>query len=370
MNFDYSDEQKALAGEARKLLDDRCDSSALRAVMAAAEPYDRALWTAIGELGWLGALVPEVHGGLGLSRVDVCALAEELGRALAPVPFASTVYFLTEALLLAGSAEQQARLLPLIAEGLMIGALATVEQPGALISAAVAARVSDGRLSGTKLPVVDGDCADCAVVLAWENEALSLFLVNLHADGVKRTSLASLDPSRGIARLDFDAAPVERLGQPGQGRALLETLLDRAAVYFAFEQIGGADRCLEMARDYARERIAFGRPVGANQAIKHKLADVYARNQLARSNAYYGAWALAADVPELPLAAATARVAASDAYWVAAKENIQTHGGIGFTWELDAQLFYRRAKHLALVAGAPRLWKQRLAQHLITRRSA
>ena len=151
---------------------------------------------------------------------------------------------------------------------------------------------------------------------------------------------------------------------------MLKSIQERGAILLAFEQLGGADRCLEMARDYALERYAFGRPIGSYQAIKHKLADVFVKNEVARANAYYGAWALSTDAPELPVAAAAARVAGSAAYWMAAKEMIQTYGGIGVTWEADCHFFYRRARHLGLVIGAPRDWKRRLADSLEARVNA
>jgi alkylation response protein AidB-like acyl-CoA dehydrogenase len=156
----------------------------------------------------------------------------------------------------------------------------------------------------------------------------------------------------------------QRLGAAGEGFVLIEKLFDRAAVLLAFEQCGGADKCLEMAKAYALERYAFGRVIASYQAIKHKLADMYVKNELARSNAYYGAWALNTNAPEMPVAASAARIAASEAFWFASKENIQTHGGIGFTWEMDCHLYYRRSRQLSLVAGAPRVWKERLVSHL------
>src|SRR6202034_675401 len=161
--------------------------------------------------------------------------------------------------------------------------------------------------------------------------------------------------------------PAERLGEAGEGLSLAEALLERAAVLLAFEQLGGADRALEMAKGYALERYAFGRPIGGYQAIKHKLADMYVKNELARSNAYYGAWALASDAAELPLAAAAARVAATEAFHLASKENIQTHGGMGFTWEVDCHLYYRRSKHLALTLGSAPWWQDRLITELEAR---
>ena len=371
MNFDYTDDQKSLKDEARRFLADRSPLSIARGVLDNPEKsYDQGLWKAVAEQGWCGAAIPEEYGGLGIGYIELCALAEELGRALAPIPFASTVYSLAEALLLAGSEAQKQARLPAIAAGELIGAMALSEGPGRLAEGAVMARVSGGRLSGVKLPVVDGDVADVALVLAVEGGATGLFLVDLAAPGVARETVSTLDPTRSAARIVFTDAACERLGEPGQGFQLLEKIQDRAAVLLAFEQLGGADRCLEMARDYALERYAFGRPIGSYQAIKHKLADVFVKNEAARANAYYGAWALNADGPELPIAAAAARISACEAYWLAAKENIQTHGGIGFTWEADCHLFYRRSRHLAVVAGAPRAWKARLVERLERRHAA
>jgi alkylation response protein AidB-like acyl-CoA dehydrogenase len=188
-------------------------------------------------------------------------------------------------------------------------------------------------------------------------------------DGVARRELQTLDPSRDHARLDFDATTAESLPAT-EGWATVQRLMDRAAILFAFEQVGGADMSLQMARNYALERYAFGRPIGSFQAIKHKLADMYVALELARSNAYYGAWALATDAADLPMAAATARVSATEAFHLASKENIQTHGGIGFTWAVDCHLFYRRSKQLALNLGGAPFWKNRLVDLLETRNAA
>ena len=287
---------------------------------------------------------------------DARAIAEELGRVVAPIPFASTVYFVAEARMLAGSEAQKQAWLPKIAAGEVIGAFATSERPGAPTEASIQAQVQNGRLTGTKLPVTDGDIATLSVVLAKDGGRLGLYLVDLTGQGVARETLQTLDPTRGVAKLTFNGASAERLGEAGEGHALAEAVLSRAAVLLAF------DRALEMAKDYALNRYAFGRPIGSYQAIKHKLADMYVKNELARSNAYYGAWALDTGASELPLAAAAARVSACDAYWYAAKENLQTHGGIGYTWEMDCHLFYRRAQQLGLVAGAAKAWKERRPQ--------
>ena len=230
--------------------------------------------------------------------------------------------------------------------------------------------VTDGKLTGVKIPVTDGAIAHVGLVLARENGKPGLFLVDLTDASVTRETLKTLDPTRDAARLTFANTPVRRLGEAGEGVALVEQVLDRAAILLAFEQCGGADRCLEFAKDYAMERYAFGRVIASYQAIKHKLADMYVKNELARSNAYYGAWALNTNAPEMPIAASAARIAASEAFWYASKENIQTHGGIGFTWEMDCHLFYRRSRQLSLVAGAPRVWKERLVSHLERRNAA
>ncbi len=365
MNFDYTDDQKALKDEARKFLAACSPLTVVRGVLEnPGQGHDPNLWARLIEQGWCGAAIPEAYGGLGMGYVELCALAEELGRAVSPVPFASSIYLFAEALLLAGSEEQKTELLPLVAAGELLGTLAVSEGPGVLTEATVAARVTGGKLTGVKVPVTDGVAADRAVVLAHGTSGLSLFLVDLAGPGVMREMVATIDPTRGAARITFAGAPAELLGADGEGLELLSRIQDRAAILIAFEQLGGADRALEMARDYALERYAFGRQIASFQAIKHKLADVFVKNEVARANAYYGAWALSCDAPELPLAAAAARVAASAAYWLASKENIQTHGGIGFTWEADCHLFFRRARHLALVLGASRDWKRRLADRL------
>jgi alkylation response protein AidB-like acyl-CoA dehydrogenase len=365
VNFDYTDDQKALKEEARRFLSAASPLSVARAVLEnPADGFDKALWARICEQGWCGATIPEAYGGLGLGYVELCALAEELGRAVAPVPFASSVYLFAEAVLLAGSEAQKAALLPLVASGALVGTLAVSEGPGVLTAERINARVVDGKLSGEKLPVADGMAAHKAVVLAQGEDGLGLFVVDLTGAGVTRQCVSTIDPTRGSARISFNRASVDPLGKAGAGPDLLARIHERGAILLAFEQLGGADKCLEMARDYALERYAFGRPIGSYQAIKHKLADVFVKNEVARANAYYGAWALSTNAPKLPLAAAAARVAASAAYWHASKEMIQTHGGIGVTWEADCHFYFRRARHLGLVIGAPREWKRRLADAL------
>jgi alkylation response protein AidB-like acyl-CoA dehydrogenase len=371
VNFDFSDDQKSLRDEARRFLSEKAGAKVTRRVLDDAKlSHDEGLWRAVAEMGWIGAAIPEEYGGTGLGRLELCVLAEELGRAVAPIPFSSTVYFFAEALMLAGSEAQKKALLPKIAAGEVIGCFALSEGPGAPTAQSIQARFDGATLTGAKIPVTDGDCATHAIVVAKEGAGVSLAMVDLNQSGVKRTTLKTLDPTRGHAKLEFKNVKAERIGAAGQGWELAEAILDRAAVLIAFEQVGGSQACLDMATDYAKSRYAFSRPIGSFQAIKHKLADMYVAIEVARSNAYYGAWALSTEAAELPFAAAASRAAASDAYYLCAKENIQTHGGMGFTWEVDCHLFYRRAKLLALQAGAPAVWKEKLVKRLEQRNAA
>jgi acyl-CoA dehydrogenase len=364
MNFDFSDDLKALREEARKFLRDKCPPGLTRRLLESGEPYDATLWREIGALGWVGASIPEEYGGVGLGHLAVCVLAEELGRAVAPVPFGSSVYFAAESILCFGTPAQKKEWLPKLASGEIVGTLALAERLGAVDPAKLQARAAGGRVSGAKIAVPDGMSADIVVVAtAASDSAPALHIVEPGVAGVRRELVDSFDPSRPQARMTFDNAAADPL--PGaKGSSAVRRLMDRAAVMMAFEQVGGAQAALEMARDYALNRYAFGRPIGSFQAIKHKLADVYVAVELARSNAYYGAWALHTDAAALPLAAAVARVAASDAGWLAAKENIQTHGGMGYTWDGDCHLIYRRAKGLGVALGGAREWKRRMISEL------
>ncbi|MBV8976438.1 MAG: acyl-CoA/acyl-ACP dehydrogenase [Alphaproteobacteria bacterium] len=369
MNFDFSEEQKQIKDQARKFLSEKCSTKTVRALYNGAGGSDAALWRQIAEMGWMGTAIPEEFGGLGLGYLELCVVAEELGRALAPVPFSSTVYLFAEALIAAGSDEQKKRLLPKVASGELIGTFARAEGPGAVLPKTIRATLKGGKLSGTKTAVTDGMEADFAVVLARGSDdagerGLQLALVDLKAKGVERRAIGSLDPSRPAADIAFEGANAEALGKLGEGWQNAERVLQHAAVLTAFEQVGGADVCLAMAKDYAMQRYAFGRPIASFQAIKHKLADMYVNNELARSNAYYGAWALSTGARELPLAAAAARVSATQAFDYAAKENIQTHGGIGFTWEADCHFYYKRSRQLGLALGPQRAWKDKLVGEL------
>ncbi|MEE2877409.1 MAG: acyl-CoA dehydrogenase family protein [Pseudomonadota bacterium] len=371
MNFDFSEDQKFLAGEARKFLSAQCTTAHVREVLDNEDKsHHEGVWKQVVEMGWLGTAIPEEFGGLGLGMLELCVIAEEMGRALAPVPFASTAYFFAEALKLAGSDAQKSDVLPKVVSGEVVGCYAASEGPGNPDASKLKTTFDGSKVSGTKVPVTDGDVATHAIVLCKEGSGASFVLVDLNGPGVSRKSVSTLEPTRSHAEIVFEGAPGQRIGEAGAGADLNAQLLDRAAVLIGFEQLGGADRCLEMATEYAKERYAFGRPIGGNQAIKHKLAEMYVKNQVARSNCYYGAWALSTDASELPEAAAASRLAASEAFWFASKENIQTHGGMGFTWEVDCHLFYRRAKLLAVQAGAPKVWKEKLVSALERKNAA
>jgi alkylation response protein AidB-like acyl-CoA dehydrogenase len=365
MNLDFSDDQKLLRETAREFLAERSPLSLCRRVLDDdAEPFAADLWSELGRMGWLGTTIPERHGGAGHGHLELALLCEELGRALAPVPFGSSVTLATELLLLAGSEEQRARVLPKLASGERVGTLAVAEGSGPLRPEAMGARLEGGRLTGTKRAVPDGTAAHFCIALAESDRGPTLALVDLEAGDVRREPIPSLDPSRPLSRLHFDDAAAETLGDEGAGWRLFETLRERAAVLQAFEQIGGAERALELTRAFTLERHAFGRPVASYQALKHRMADLYVALELARSHAYYAAWALSTNAPELSEAACSARIAACRAFELASAEMIQMHGGVGFTWEYDCQLFYRRAKALAISLGSTREWTDRLVESL------
>jgi alkylation response protein AidB-like acyl-CoA dehydrogenase len=375
MNFEFSDDQKQLKDQARRFLEAKCSPAAVRAILEGPEPFDRDLWKGLAEMGFLGVVIPEEYGGLGAGYLELCVVAEELGRVIAPVPFSSSVFLATEFLLLAGDEAQKKAWLPKLAAGEAIGTFAFVEGNGPVTPKSIRTAAASGALTGTKAPVADGDVADFAIVAARtgsgnDERSISLFIVDLNGAGVARKAVDTIDPTRSHARITFSAAPAQPLGPTGEGWHIIRQVFDRAAILTAFEQVGGADRALEMARDYALDRMAFGRPIGSFQAIKHMLADMYVSATLARSNGYYGAWALSTGAAELPEAAATARVSATQAFQHCAKNNIQVHGGMGFTWAFDCHLYYRRSNLLALNLGSLSQWEDLLISRLRAKNAA
>src|SRR6266571_5518947 len=348
MNFDFSDEQKQLRDEARKFLAEKCPPKAVRTVLDGKQPYDRELWKGLADMGFLGVAIPEAYGGAGAGHLELCVIAEEIGRALAPVPFSSTVYLAAEAILLAGSDAQKQKWLPLVASGEAIGTLALFEGKGNPSPEGIKLSAAGGGLNGVKKPVPDGAIADFAIVAARTGSSgrdsdLSLFLVDMKAGGVEAKALTNVDPSRGQAELTFKNCKAEPLGRAGEGWSVISQVLDR---------------------------VAFGRPIGSFQAVKHMLADMYVSATLARSNCYYGAWALSTNASELPEAAAAARISATQAFQHCAKNNIQVHGGMGFTWEFDCHMYYRRANATALSLGSLSYWEDALIDRMRKRNAA
>lgn len=356
MNFDLSDEQKMLAEAARGLLTERSSYDRLRMLIDSGLDWDDALWSELATMGFLGANIPEEFGGVGLTELDLGVISEELGRANAAVPFFSSIVLAADAIRLAGSDEQKARWLPQLASGEAIGCLAYAEGAG---DAHGNIEFRDGKLRGFKAPVADAGAAVIAIVILGNG---SMAIVALDQPTVMLTRLESFDELRPHYRIDFDGA----LAEPMPVAGMVETLFDRAAVQAGFEGAGAAQACLEMARDYAMERQIFGRSLASYQAIKHKLAEIAIAIELARSNAYFGGWATANAPEELPGAAAAARLTAIAAFESAARENLQVHGGIGYTFEANCHFYYRRERTLALSLGNREYWSERLIAHTLS----
>jgi acyl-CoA dehydrogenase len=356
--LDLSDEQKQLREQVRRMLAEHATPARLRAVIEADTGFDQGLWRQVVDMGLPGAAIPERYGGAGLAAKDLCVVAEELGRVVAPIPFFSSICLAAEAIKLAGSPAQQQAWLPKLASGEAIGAFAWTEGLGAA-GPVLETRFDGGRITGQKSPVADGELAHVAVVVC---AGKRLALVDLSADRIRREPLKGFDQLRKHARLAFDGAPAELMdADTGE---VLARLYDRAAVFEAFEQVGAAEAAMLMARDYTLQRYTFGRALASYQAVKHNLANILVMIELARSNALHAAAMLETGSPDLPAAAATARLAATRAYEIAARENLQLHGGIGFTWEADCHFHYRRARLLALNLGSAEVWETRLIEAL------
>lgn len=360
MNFDFSDEQKMLRDNARRFLGETATFARIRKVLESGAGFDRELWRQAAELGWTGAAIAERHGGLGLGPLELCVLSEELGRTLAPIPFFSSVCLSAE-LLKHCSEDRAGETLSRIAAGTGIVALATEQGGQGWGWEGLSTRYADGRVSGSLSPVPDLLAADRIIVSAKGAEGVPmLLLLDTAGPGVTRKALQGIDPLRPHGALDLQQARATPLAAGDEARRLLEQALDQAAIYAAFEQIGAAEGALHMARDYALQRHAFGRPIAGYQAVKHRLADMLVRIELARSNAYFGVWAVDSGSDELRLAAAAARLSATEALEFAAEENLHLHGGIGYTWEADCHFYYRRARLLAVSLGNAAFWGERL----------
>ncbi len=370
MIFAYSDEQRELAATLRRFLQDKSPSSEVRRLMATPEGYDPQTWAQLaGQLGLQGLAVPEKYGGSGAGPVELAIVCEEMGRALLCAPYFSTAVLAAHALLASGDQGAAEEFLPALAEGATIATLAVCEDSGTWTTDGVqttARRSGDGYvLDGSKSFVLDGHTADLLLVVAQADGGPSLFAVAGDAGGLSRRLLETLDMTRKQAALTLEGVPGRLIGAEGSAEDVVRRTLRLAAVALAAEQVGGAQRCLDMSVEYAKIRMQFGRPIGSFQAIKHMCADLLLEVESARSTAYYAAWAAEEGSDELPLASSLAKAFCSEAYFRAAADNIQIHGGIGFTWEHDAHLYYRRAKSAELMLGTPEQHREIAATYLI-----
>jgi alkylation response protein AidB-like acyl-CoA dehydrogenase len=372
VDFGFSEEQEMLRQSARALLEKECPSATVRKLMDDERGFDLALWRKMAELGWLGLVIPEQYGGGGLSYVDLVLVMEEMGRVVLPSPFIWTL-MVAEAIKRAGSDSQKSSLLPRLATGELIATVAYLE-PSSIWSAdgiTMSAR-KDGSgyvLEGTKLFVNDGHAADCILVAARTegsgNSGVTLFALESKRPGVAVTRLTTMDQTRKLSEIRFsgvkaDAADI--IGEPGRGWNTLSEILDRGKVMLAGEMMGGAQKVLEMTVDYAKVRVQFGRPIGSFQAVQHKCANMMIDVEGARSAAYYASWAVSNEVAEASLAAALAKAAASDAFRRVSAEGIQLHGGIGFTWDHDMHLYFKRAKSSEFTFGDANWNRELVAQ--------
>ncbi len=374
MNFAFSEDQAELRRTVRAFLEAKSPSAEVRQLMDTTDGYDPAVWNQMGaEMGLQGLHIPEEYGGQGFSFVELAIVLEEMGRVLLCAPFFSTVVLAANAILNVGSDADKKALLPGIASGETKATLAFTEPNGKWDASGIEMQATSDNgnwtLSGEKMFVVDGHVADVIVVVARTagssgTDGISFFAVDGNAAGLTRTALATMDQTRKQARLEFSNVVATPLGDAGQGWAALSKTLDQAAVAIANEGVGGAQFVLDMSVEYAKVRVQFGRPIGSFQAIKHKCADMLLEVESGKSAAYYAAWAAAEDNEELPVVAALAKAYVSDAYFHCAAENIQIHGGIGFTWEHDAHLYFKRAKSSEIFLGDATYHRELLAQRI------
>ena len=372
MKFSFSNEQEQFRTMLRRFLTEKSPTTEIRRLMATDEGWERETWRKLNsDLGLSAVHIPEAYGGQGFGFIELAIVLEEMGRALLCGPYFSSVVLAANAILNAGTEDQKQALLPGIAAGETVAALAFTEENGRWDSSGVtvtAKAEGDGyRLDGVKSFVLDGHTADVIVVLARKpgtsgDEGLSFFTVRGDAKGLGRRLLKSVDATRKLAMLKFDGVRADLLGEAGTAAAPFAKTLDQAVVCLANEMVGGADRLRQSALDYVMMRMQFGRPIAGFQAIKHKCADMLVDVELAKSAAYYAAEAAAEDAADLPAIASLAKACAADAFIQTARETIQLHGGIGFTWDNDTHLWFKRAKSSEVFLGSPKYHRELLMQ--------
>jgi alkylation response protein AidB-like acyl-CoA dehydrogenase len=404
VDFAFSEEQEELRHGVRRFLAERSPEAEVRRLMATDEGYEPAVWEQMAEqLGLHGLAIPEAYGGSGFTYVELTVVFEEMGRALLCAPFFASVALAANLLLVSGDEGAKHDYLPGIAAGTTIATVALAEAAGrwdeagiglvaersggvgersggvgersggvAGAGGGVAGRAGAGvagagggwALSGEKHYVLDGHVADLILVPARTRSGVSVFAVERGAAGLSATLVPTMDQTRKQARVAFERTPARLVGVEGAGWPAVSAMLDLGALSLAAEQVGGAQRVLEMAVEYAKARVQFGRPIGSFQAIKHRCADMLVEVESARSAAYYAGWAAAEGRDDLPAVASLAKSYCSEAYFHAAAENIQIHGGIGFTWEHPAHLYFKRAKSSELLFGDPAYHRELLAQRI------
>jgi alkylation response protein AidB-like acyl-CoA dehydrogenase len=370
VNFAWSEDQEEFRASVRRFVTERWPIAEVRRLAGAERGYDPAVWKQLaGELGLAGLAVPEAHGGQGFSWLELSIALDELGRELAGGPFFATACLAVRALQHVARPEQQAALLPALARGETIATLAALDAPGLARPAAIACRAEGGRLYGEKRWVLDAQNASLLLIAAREPgsggaDGVGLFAIESGSNGVQIEPAPGLDLTRRLAHVRLDRAPARRLGAAGSAWPGLARTLAEGAIGLASEQVGAASRCLELAVAHTRGRYQFGRPIGSFQAVKQRAVDALTLVELARSAAWWSAWVASRGSDELVEAAAVAHSIASEAFEKAAYECIHLHGGMGFTWEHDAHLFYRRARADRVLLGEPAAHRSELARSL------
>jgi alkylation response protein AidB-like acyl-CoA dehydrogenase len=375
VNFAFSEEQEELRRAVRQFLESKSPETEVRRLMETTEGYDPAVWKQMGqELGLQGLAIPEAYGGQGFTFIELGIVLEEMGRVLVCAPYFSSAVLAANAILNVGTDDQKKDLLPGIASGDTIATLAFTEPSGKWDAAGITMEASENvggeiTLTGEKMFVIDGYTADLIIVVARTagttgTDGISFYVVRGDADGLTRTSLSTMDMTRKQAKLEFNNVIATPLGSTVDGWPAFSKTLDQAAVALSNEMMGGAQKVLEMSVEYAKVRVQFGRPIGSFQAIKHKCADMLLEVESGKSAAYYASWAAAEDNDELPVVAALSKAYCSEAYFHATAENIQIHGGIGFTWEHPAHLYFKRAKSSEIYLGDPTYHRELLAQRI------